>query len=214
LLRVECELRVKAGERPAAEEYRRRFPAHDNVVASMFAPASTSSRRRSVSPTGPVTTMALGEPMSTLPPELANHPDYEIIRELGHGGMGVVFRAHNRIMLREEVLKVIGLDIIDRPGVFDRFLREIRAVAKLQHPNIVVTHAAFRCGESFVLAMVYVDGLDLARMVRAKGPVPVGHACNFVHQTALGLQHAHEAGMVHRDINPGNLMLTHKGARH
>ena len=56
--------------------------------------------------------------------------------------------------------------------------------------------------------MEYVEGLDLARMVKAKGPMPVGHACNFTHQAALGLQHAHEQGMVHRDIKPGNLMLS------
>ena len=56
--------------------------------------------------------------------------------------------------------------------------------------------------------MEYVEGLDLARMVKAKGPLPVAHACNFVHQAALGLQHAHEQGMVHRDIKPGNLMLS------
>jgi serine/threonine protein kinase len=148
--------------------------------------------------------------VSKLPPELANHPDYQIIRELGQGGMGVVFLVHDRIIGRDEVLKVIEPEIIASPGVFDRFLREIRAVARLRHPNIVTAHAAFRCGESLVFAMEYVEGLDLARLVKAKGPVPVAHACYFVHQVALGLQHAHEAGMVHRDINPGNLMLTHK----
>ena len=159
---------------------------------------------------GGITPVGANANVSKLPPELANHPDYEIIRELGQGGMGVVFLAHNRIMGRDEVLKVIGPDIIESPGVFDRFLREIRAVARLQHPNIVTAHSAFRCGESLVFAMEYVEGLDLARLVKAKGPVPVGHACYFVHQAALGLQHAHEAGMVHRDIKPGNLMLTHK----
>ena len=159
---------------------------------------------------GGITPLGASANVSKLPPELANHPDYEIIRELGRGGMGIVFLAHNRIMGRDEVLKVIGPDIIESPGVLDRFLREIRAVARLQHPNIVTAHSAFRCGESLVFAMEYVEGLDLARLVKAKGPVPVGHACYFVHQAALGLQHAHEAGMVHRDIKPGNLMLTHK----
>ena len=61
--------------------------------------------------------------------------------------------------------------------------------------------------------MEYVEGLDLRRMVKAKGPMPIGHACYFVHQAALGLQHAHEEGMVHRDIKPANLMLSHQKNR-
>ena len=210
LIRVERELRAGAGERPTAEEYRCRFPEHDDVVASVFAPAPTASRRPSKSPPGGAATAAASGPASTLPPELANHPDYEIIRELGHGGMGVVFLAHNRIMGLNEVLKVVGPDVIKSPGVFDRFQREIRTVSRLHHPNIVAARYAFRCGESLVFAMEYVEGLDLARTVKAKGPVPVGRACYFVHQAAQGLQHAHEAGTVHRDIKPSNLMLTHK----
>ena len=104
--------------------------------------------------------------------------------------MGWVYLAHNRLMGRHEVLKLIDAKIIERPGVRDRFLREIRAVAKLRHPNIVTAYSAFRAGASLVFAMEYVDGLDLARMVRAKGPMPVRHASYFVHQAALGLQHA------------------------
>ena len=150
-------------------------------------------------------------PADTLPPGLAEHPIYEIKRELGRGGMGVVYLAHNKLMDRDEVLKVMGRQIMERPGVLERFLREIRAVARLQHPNIVTAYSALRIGESIVLAMEYVEGLDLSRMVKAKGPLPIAHACSFVHQTALGLQHAHEEGLVHRDIKPGNLMLSRAG---
>ena len=106
---------------------------------------------------------------ATVPAELAENPDYEIVRELSGGGMGRVFVAHNHIMGRDEVLKIIGADIIERPGVRDRFLREIRAVARLRHPNIVTAYAAFRAGSSLVFAMEYVEGLDLARRVNAKG---------------------------------------------
>jgi hypothetical protein len=116
-------------------------------------------------------------------------------------------------MGRDEVLKIMARQIMERPGVLDRFLREIRAVARLRHPNIVTAYSAFRLGESIVFAMEYVEGLDLARMVKAKGPLPVAHACNFVYQAALGLQHAHEEGLVHRDIKPANLMLARKGER-
>ena len=143
---------------------------------------------------------------------LANHPDYEIVRKLG-GGTGVVYLARNRLMGRCEVLRIIGPDIIARTGVRDHFLREIRSVAKLRHPNIVTAYSGFRWDESLVFAMEYAEGLDLARLVKASGPLPVAHACSFVFQAALGLQHAHRARLVHRDIKPGNLMLTHKGSR-
>jgi hypothetical protein len=147
---------------------------------------------------------------STLPPGLAEHPDYEIMRELGRGGMGVVYLAHNKLMGRDEVLKVMGRHIMERPGVLDRFLREIRAVARLRHPNIVTAYHATRLGESIVFAMEYVAGLDLSRVIKSKGPLPVAHACYFIYQAARGLQHAHEEGLVHRDIKPGNLMLSQK----
>ncbi len=152
-------------------------------------------------------------PADTLPPGLADHPDYVVKKELGRGGMGVVYLAHNTLMGRDEVLKVMSRQIIEKPGVLDRFLREIRAVAKLRHANIVTAYSAVRLGESIVFAMEYVDGLDLSKMVKAKGPLPVAHACNFVYQSALGLQHAHEEGLVHRDIKPGNLMLSRKGEK-
>ena len=147
----------------------------------------------------------------TLPPGLADHPDYEIKRELGRGGMGVVYLAHNAMMGRDEVLKVMGRHIIERPGVLERFQREIRAVARLRHPNIVAAYHAFRIEGGIVFSMEYVDGLDLAQLVKKKGPLSVTHAAYFAHHAALGLQHAHEKGLIHRDIKPHNLMLTHDG---
>src|SRR5262249_37262274 len=115
------------------------------------------------------------------------------------------------LMDRDEVLKVMGQQHMDRAGVLERFLREIQSVARLRHPNIVTAYHATRRGESIVFAMEYVDGLDLSKLVRTKGPIPVTHACLFIHQAALGLQHAHEEGLVHRDIKPHNLMLSRNG---
>ena len=122
--------------------------------------------------------------VDTLPPELVDHPDYEIIRELGRGGMGVVYLARNKLMGRLEVLKVVGGHLIERPGVRDRFLREVQSAAKLQHKNIVAAYSAMRLGESIVFAMEYIDGEDLAKMVKSRGPLPVVHACNFIYQAA------------------------------
>jgi serine/threonine protein kinase/formylglycine-generating enzyme required for sulfatase activity len=155
----------------------------------------------------------MSPPTDTLPPELAGHPDYEIVRELGRGGMGVVYLANNRLMGRPEVLKVVGRHLIERPGIGDRFLREIRSAAKLQHPNIVTAYAALRMGESLVLAMEYVEGVDLAKKIETNGSLPITYASYFIHQAALGLQHAHERGMVHRDIKPANLILARDGKK-
>jgi serine/threonine protein kinase len=152
-------------------------------------------------------------PVGSLPPGLADHSDYQVLRELGQGGMGVVYLAQNQLMGRLEVLKVVSEQLIKRRGVADRFLGEIRNAARLHHPNVVTAYAALRLGESIALAMEHVEGLDLARLVKAKGPLPVANACNYIHQAALGLQHAHEAGMVHRDIKPSNLMLTGQSNR-
>ena len=216
LLRVELAMRRRANEKPSQEEYRKRFPKDHAVIDAVFGPDShRAGEKRATESSKAIRSgrVVAASPANSIPAELAGIADYEIIRKLGGGTMGLVFLAHNQIMGRDEVLKLISRDIIDSPGVLDRFLREIRAVARLRHPNIVAAYFAFRAGGSLVFAMEYVEGLDLARMVKAKGPMPVSHACSFIHQAALGLQHAHQAGMVHRDIKPGNLMLTREGDR-
>jgi serine/threonine protein kinase len=152
-------------------------------------------------------------PVST-PTELANHPDYELIQELGQGGMGTVYLAKNRMMDRPEVLKVIGQALLNKPGVRERFLQEIRAVANLDHPNIVAAYSVSRLGDSLTFAMAYVKGQNLEQVVNARGPLPVANAAFYIHQVALGLQHAHEKGKVHRDIKPNNLMLAIDGKKH
>ncbi|HVX12998.1 MAG TPA: serine/threonine-protein kinase [Pirellulales bacterium] len=147
-------------------------------------------------------------------PELTEHPDYEFLEELGRGGMGVVYLARNRMMDRLEVLKVLNKARLDRPDALERFQQEIRSAAKLNHINIVAAYSVLRTGDSLVFAMEYVDGEDLARVVERRGPLPVANAAYYAHQAALGLQHAHEKGMVHRDIKPNNLMLAIEGKRH
>lgn len=148
---------------------------------------------------------------NSLPSGLAELRDYEILGELGRGGMGVVYLAQNKLMGRNEVLKVVSRDLMDRRGVLDRFLREIRHAAQLHHPNIVTAYAAIRAGESIVFAMEYVEGYDLAHLAKANGPLAVATACNFIYQAARGLEYAHQKGMVHRDVKPSNLVLTRAG---
>jgi serine/threonine protein kinase/tetratricopeptide (TPR) repeat protein len=172
---------------------------------------STSGVSRAAS--GPASPSTSPIQANSLPPELIDHPQYEIMRELGRGGMGVVYLARNTLMDRLEVLKVLNKEMLARRGTLDRFLREIRSAARLSHPNVVAAYSALQIGHLIVFAMEYVEGLDLAKMVKLKGPLPVGHASHFIHQAALGLQHAHEQGMIHRDIKPGNLILARKGDR-
>jgi serine/threonine protein kinase len=151
--------------------------------------------------------------VGSIPPELAGHPDYEVLGELGRGGMGLVYLAENKLMARREVLKVVSQDLMERRGVLDRFLREIRSAGQLHHPNIVGAYSAFRAGQSIVFAMEYVEGQDLAQYVKAQGLLPVAHAAYFISQAAQGLQYAHEKGLVHRDIKPSNLILAREGRR-
>jgi serine/threonine protein kinase len=150
---------------------------------------------------------------SALPPELVDHPAYEFLGELGRRGLGSVYLAFNKLLGRKEVLKVVSRELMDRRGVLDRFLREIRSAAQLHHSNIVSAYSAFRAGESIVFAMEYVEGQDLTSYVKARGPLPVAHATYFIAQAALGLQYAHEKGLVHRDIKPSNLILAREGRR-
>ncbi|HMC89602.1 MAG TPA: protein kinase, partial [Gemmataceae bacterium] len=152
-------------------------------------------------------------PITDLPPELAGNAQYEVLRELGRGGMGVVYLARNRLMGRHEVLKVVNKQVLDRSGGQARFLREIQSAAMLSHPNVVTAYSVLPIGQLLVFAMEYIDGEDLARLVKNRGPLPVQHACYFVQQAALGLQHAFEKKMVHRDIKPQNLILCRDGKK-
>ncbi len=149
-------------------------------------------------------------PCPDVPPELARHPKYLILRELGRGGMGVVYQARQTVMDRPVVIKVINRALLDRPESLERFRREVQAAAQLSHPNIVTAYDAEQAGELHMLVMEFVPGQSLAEVLQKRGPLPVAYACHFARQVALGLQHAHERGMVHRDIKPQNLILSLK----
>ncbi|MBL8795918.1 MAG: serine/threonine protein kinase [Planctomycetia bacterium] len=132
---------------------------------------------------------------------------YRLLERIGEGGMGQVFRARHQAMGRIVALKVIRRERLDNEKAVQRFFREIRAAARLTHPNIVQAFDADSVSGTHFLAMEYVDGIDLSRLVKQRGPLPLAEACEYIRQSALGLQHAHELGMVHRDIKPGNLLV-------
>ena len=146
-----------------------------------------------------------------IPRELANHPRYLTVELIGRGGMGDVYRAEHRLMNRTVALKVVNRKLVANKVAVERFRREVRAAAMLSHPNIVTSHDAEQIGDLHFLVMEFVVGTDLAKVVQKRGALPLELACDWISQVAHGLQHAHDCGMVHRDIKPHNLMVTPDG---
>src|SRR5581483_9354475 len=130
---------------------------------------------------------------------------------LGEGGMGKVYKAHQTRLGRDVALKVIRKEKLNNPAAEARFHQEIQAVAKMSHPNVVAAYDADQVGELHFVVMELIDGTDLTRLVRERGPLPVPEACECIRQAALGLQHAHEQGLIHRDIKPSNILVSRNG---
>jgi serine/threonine protein kinase/WD40 repeat protein len=157
------------------------------------------------------TRLSAAPPPSDLPAELAQHSKYRIVRELGRGGMGVVYQAVQTLMDRPVALKVMNPAVLAHPDALPRFHAEVKAAARLDHPNIVRAYDAEQVGNLHLLVMEFVEGMSLAQVVERQGPLPVTQACHGMHQALLGLHHAFEQGMTHRDVKPQNLMRTAKG---
>ena len=133
---------------------------------------------------------------------------YLLVERLGEGGMGEVFRAWHTLLRRSDAVKRIRPEFADGETAVRRFLREAEAAARLRHPNVVAVYSADRAESGYFLAMEYIPGEDLGRLARSVGQFPIGVACEYTIQAANALQHAFEQGLVHRDIKPGNLLVT------
>jgi serine/threonine protein kinase len=133
---------------------------------------------------------------------------YVIRDRLGEGGVSQVFKAWHTGKNCIVALKVIREELLSNSEAFARFQREMHAVACLSHPNIVSSIDSDLVGQTNYFAMEYVEGTDLGKLVQLSGPLKIAIACDYIRQAALGLQHAHEHGLVHRDIKPPNLFLT------
>jgi len=133
--------------------------------------------------------------------------EYTILEKIGAGGMGEVFKARHRRMKRVVALKILPPKLLDSPAAVKRFQREIEAVARLEHPNIVTAYDAGCAEGTHFLVMQYVDGTDLAALVKHRGQLPVEQAVDYILQAAVGLQYAHARGVIHRDLKPSNLLL-------
>ena len=135
---------------------------------------------------------------------------YEIIEEIGRGGMGVVFRARDRRLGREVALKRLPDHIRNHPKAIELFLREARAAAALNHPNIVTLFDAAQERDTLYITMELLRGSPLQKVLREKGRLSPGTVAKIGGQIAQGLQYAHEQGIVHRDIKTANIFFTDK----
>lgn len=188
LLEIEFEFRNRAGEIFRLDQYHQRFPENADQVDAVFRRVMQSRR--------------LG--------------DYELIEEVGQGGMGVVYRARQVFLNQIVAVKVLPQECLDKPEYVGRFRREMQSIGRLEHPNIVRAYNASEAEGVQFLVVEYVDGLNLRRLIadhveKNQTGLSVGAACEAIRQAALALEHAHQHGLVHRDVKPANLMLSRSG---
>jgi molecular chaperone DnaK len=181
LLQIEIGRREAARETFAVDEYLRRFPQYPMVVAECFGNAANK----------------IG--------------DYRLLKLLGSGGMGEVYLALNELTEQTGALKIIRGHLVADAQAVARFMREIKSLAKLHHPNVVGVRTAGRVDNTIYLEMEYVDGENLDEVRRRVGKLSVADACAVICQVAAALEHAHTQNVIHRDLKPYNLMLTREG---
>jgi eukaryotic-like serine/threonine-protein kinase len=136
---------------------------------------------------------------------------YRVVERIGQGGSGTVYFAEHEVMKRPVAIKVLPTPLAEDPEQLERFRLEARTASILDHPNVVHVYDFRQEGPLNFIVMEFIDGPDLQQMVGRLGALPIGLACEYVRQAALGLQHAHEEGMVHRDIKPANLLVDPAG---
>jgi serine/threonine-protein kinase len=134
---------------------------------------------------------------------------YVLLARLGEGAMGKVYKARHHFLGRVAALKVFRKGLLEERGPegLARIYQEVEAAGRLSDPHVIHAYDAGPAGTAHFLAMEYHESIDLARYVMQSGPLPVEQACDYIRQAALGLQHAHERGLVHRDIKPSNLLV-------
>ncbi|MEO8002428.1 MAG: serine/threonine-protein kinase, partial [Arenimonas sp.] len=132
---------------------------------------------------------------------------YQLVSELGRGGMGVVYKAYEPTLERYVAIKELSSSLSHDPDLVQRFVREARAMAALNDPHIIQIHFIGQNGEQPYFAMEFVDGESLSSLLEREGPLKTDDALKICQQAARGLASAHSQGVIHRDIKPSNLML-------
>ncbi|HEV7280773.1 MAG TPA: protein kinase [Pirellulaceae bacterium] len=208
LVAIEIERRGDQGERVSGAEYRDRFPELTKFAAQPTAADQVASAA-SMSPA------SAAEPQNKAfdaePQPGDDVGDYRLLEKLGAGGMGTVYKAVHRHMGRVVAMKALQSRWLAQRDLAKRFEREVRAAARLHHPNVVVAFDAREENGRRWLVTEYLEGIDLSKLVRRDGPLPIDTALGCLLQAARGLEYAHARGLVHRDVKPGNLFLTIEG---
>jgi serine/threonine protein kinase/WD40 repeat protein len=138
---------------------------------------------------------------------------YQLCEKLGQGGMGAVYRAIHAHLDKVVAIKILPPHVIHNPREVERFKREMKAVGKVSHPHVVQAFDAGEVGGVHYLAMEYVEGTDLHKLVATRGTLSVQNSCKVIRQAAQGLAAAHQQGLVHRDVKPSNLLLAKKSGQ-
>lgn len=138
---------------------------------------------------------------------------YEIVKQLGRGSMGLVYLARDPVLERLVAVKVLGRNSADESDFAGRFLKEAKAIARLSHPGIVTIYDVENDAGNLYIAMEYLEGVSLSKLIH-DGSIPIEDALRYAIQIADSLDYAHRQGVVHRDIKPGNIILTRDGTTH
>ena len=188
-------IRPKVASNPPQDNKRRRTLGTEPIMR-------TSSR-----PRGRISTLIIGET------EVAavGSDRYKVVEEVAHGGMGVVYKATDTILMRTVALKVLSNKLRDNPVALEYFMREARASAQLQHINIVTVYDIGALNDGTIyMAMEFIDGKNLKQIVSQTGPFPTKFLIQIAMHACRGLQYAHENGIIHRDIKSSNMMIAKK----
>ncbi len=229
LLAGEIKHRMDRGQNPTVDELKLRFPEHEKAIYALITreqaarasqdtdPSVTPNTRRHTEKQSPSSQMRAGKLSKTSSHtslhfvESANAAGYEIIEEIGRGGMGVVYKARQSGLKRLVALKMIISSIHASDEQIGRFRAEAQAVAKLHHENIVAVYDVGEFEENPFLALEYVDGGSLADLLQKDHHLTATHAATVMEQMARAVDLAHSQGIVHRDLKPANILLTQNG---
>ncbi len=202
--------RIERGDRISPAEFIAQHPRHAEPLRAYFERAAVAGQvidcadRSGTSP--------LDETCCFSPPAGDRCiGDYQLREEIGRGGMGVVYKAFHRRLKKVVALKVLPRQQLGDSQAVARFEREMEAAGRLEHPNVARATDAGEFEGNHYLVMEYIEGVDVATLAKRWHKLPVAEACELIRQAAVGLQAAHEHGLVHRDIKPANLMLTSRG---